>query len=197
MSYEVACSDAQSYSNSESEEKYNSRGYIDDNGKSVYLSRCVISVGSDNSINWVSCNQSCEEFLDGINSSCRTEEQMSRAIKNSHVLKMRHIETACKFRREAYANHCEGSPSATDNAQSDWFTCSAGTTCVEYKIDDPNDRKNLMGQCRNPVEGQRCDTRRGCLQEAPGRMSITYDTYVDPSRFEEICKQNQGTMHTR
>ena len=81
-------------------------------------------------------------------------------------------------------------------AQSDWFTCSAGTTCVEYKIDDAAEKKRFMAQCRNLSIGRSCPNRIGCVQRAPGRVAITYDSQISNEGFASICTSNHGQVYT-
>ena len=85
-----------------------------------------------------------------------------------------------------------GPASAQDDA--DWFTCSVGSVCVEYYISDPDDRENFLRQCANHQPGRICPNVTGCIQEAPGRVSITYGGDVSESEFQRYCAENQGTI---
>ena len=88
------------------------------------------------------------------------------------------------------------SASGTVIAQNDaeWFTCSVGSVCVEYHIQDPDDRENFIRQCANHEPGRMCPNVTGCIQKAPGRISITYGGDVSESEFLRYCAENQGDI---
>ena len=85
----------------------------------------------------------------------------------------------------------------TTSAQNDeeWFTCSVESVCVEYHIQDPGERDNFVRRCANHQLGRMCPNVTGCIQIAPGRLSITYGGDVSKSEFRRHCTQNQGTIH--
>lgn len=87
-----------------------------------------------------------------------------------------------------------GTGTASAQSDAEWFTCSVGSVCVEYHIQDPGDRENFVQRCTNPKQGQACPNVTGCMQKAPGRVSITYDGDVSESEFRRYCTQNQGTI---
>lgn len=85
-----------------------------------------------------------------------------------------------------------GAASAQDDA--DWFTCSVGNVCVEYRVSDPDDRAGFVRQCANHQPGRMCPNVTGCIQTALGRVSITYGGDVSESEFRRHCTENQGTI---
>ena len=85
-----------------------------------------------------------------------------------------------------------GTTSAQNDAE--WFTCSAGSVCVEYHIQDPDDRENFVRQCPNYQAGRMCPNVTGCISKAPGRVAITYGGDASESEFRRVCANHGGVI---
>lgn len=86
--------------------------------------------------------------------------------------------------------------SATANAQSDtdWFTCSVGTVCVEYNVSDAARKDAFIAQCANYQAGRACPASTGCMHRAQGAVSVTYGGDVSDDEFRRNCKAKNGTI---
>ena len=74
-----------------------------------------------------------------------------------------------------------------------WFTCSVAPRCVEYLIDDPEDRADFIRRCANYTPGRACAPGRSCTQTAPGRTSVSYGGNVSDAEFRSACINDGGT----
>lgn len=79
------------------------------------------------------------------------------------------------------------------------ITCRQGSVCVEYTLDDPGDCEKFSAQCQDSPDvyferGHTCDPGLACRQQAPQRVSLTYDPSIGPTRFEELCVGNHGQI---
>ena len=79
------------------------------------------------------------------------------------------------------------------------ITCRQGSICVEYTLEQPSNCEKFSAQCQNSPGvtfelGHTCRPGLACRQQAPQRLSSTYDPSIDPVRFEELCVGNQGKI---
>lgn len=85
-------------------------------------------------------------------------------------------------------------PAATIAQDSDWFTCSLGTVCVEYNIDDPATRASFVSQCANLQAGRMCGYGSSCRHFSDSGVSLTYGGDVSDGEFRSSCETSGGTL---
>ena len=85
-------------------------------------------------------------------------------------------------------------PSATIAQDADWFTCSLGTVCVEYNIDDPGTRASFLSQCASPQAGRTCGYGTSCRHVSDLGVSLAYGGDVSDSEFRSSCEASGGAL---